>query len=298
MPLTRGRARAVAPTRSIARRRSNARGRWEKNQSIDRRGRGRDRGVARAWAVADALVAIAADDTSRDALACAFTCVAAYAWVKAFDVAADAGTFASTTSRKLVHVTSGVGFACAWPLFSAAASAKAFACAIPVIQGARLFGIGSGIIKNESAVRAVSRAGGKEELLKGPLYYTAALSALTSGYWRTSPIGIVAIAMMCGGDGFADIVGRRFGEGNALPWNGDKSFAGSAGFVAGGFGIASGLLAYFQHFGFIVTTGSTYAVTFAISCACALVESLPVSSVLDDNFTVVFTAVALGTLLF
>lgn len=188
----------------------------------------------------DALQTLVVDDARRDALACALTCVAAYVWVRAFDALADAGTVASTTSRKLVHVTSGVGFACAWPLFSAAASAKAFACVIPVIQGARLFGIGSGMIRNESAVRAVSRAGGKEELLRGPLYYTMALAALTSGYWRTSPVGIVAIAMMCGGDGFADLFGRRFGKGNPLPWNAEKSFAGSAGFVGGGFGVASG----------------------------------------------------------
>ena len=180
------------------------------------------------------------DETPRDVAASALTTIGAFVWVKAFDALADRGAFASTTSRKLVHVTSGTFFACTWPLFSASGAARFFAAAIPLAQGVRLFGIGSGMIKNASAVRAVSREGGKEELLKGPLYYTAVLAACTSAYWRTNPIGIVAMAMMCGGDGFADLVGRKFGKGNALPWNEEKSFAGSAGFVAGGFGVASG----------------------------------------------------------
>ena len=32
---------------------------------------------------------------------------------------------------------------------------------------------------------------------------------------------------MCGGDGLADLVGRRWGASNRLPWNQNKSWAGS-----------------------------------------------------------------------
>jgi dolichol kinase len=39
--------------------------------------------------------------------------------------------------------------------------------------------------------------------------------------------GMVVIAVLCGGDGLADIVGRRLGGGNPLPWNPAKSWAGS-----------------------------------------------------------------------
>ena len=228
------RASRAAPSRgetraAVARRRSSAR-----RRAIDAR--------ASAPTILDAVARFVAsvDDAPRDVAASALTTIGAFVWVKAFDALADRGAFASTTSRKLVHVTSGTLFACTWPLFSASGAARFFAAAIPLAQGVRLFGIGSGMIKNASAVRAVSREGGKEELLKGPLYYTAVLAACTSAYWRTNPIGIVAMAMMCGGDGFADLVGRKFGKGNALPWNEEKSFAGSAGFVAGGFGVASG----------------------------------------------------------
>jgi len=246
----------------------------------------------------DDFALAAFDDVPRDVAAAALTSLGAYAWVKAFDLLAERGTFPSVTSRKLVHVTSGTLFACTWPLFSSSPSARWFAAAIPIAQGLRLFGIGSGLIQNASAVRAVSREGGREELLKGPLYYTACLATCCATYWRASPIGIVAVAMMCGGDGFADIIGRRFGKGNALPWNAEKSFAGSAGFVCGGFGAASALLAYFHLFGFIDVSASAYASTLAIATVCAIVESLPITSVVDDNFSVTACAIACGALLY
>jgi len=39
------------------------------------------------------------------------------------------------------------------------------------------------------------------ELLRGPLIYVAAMVIATVVFWRNSPVGIVAISLMCGGDG-------------------------------------------------------------------------------------------------
>ena len=47
--------------------------------------------------------------------------------------------------------------------------------------------------------------------------YGSVISAITAMYWRDSPVGVAAIAVLCAGDGFADIVGRKFGKGNKLP---------------------------------------------------------------------------------
>lgn len=41
------------------------------------------------------------------------------------------------------------------------------------------------------------------------------------------------VALMCGGDGLADIIGRRFGSGAKLPHNSNKSWAGSAAMFTG-----------------------------------------------------------------
>jgi dolichol kinase len=46
-------------------------------------------------------------------------------------------------------------------------------------------------------------------------------------------VGLVAISLMCGGDGLADIVGRRWGAGARLPWNRAKSWPGSAAMFLG-----------------------------------------------------------------
>ena len=72
----------------------------------------------------------------------------------------------------------------------------------------------------------------RQELLRGPLYYCLVLIAGTLLYWRESPVGILALALMCGGDGLADVVGRQFGTAR-LPFNPDKSWAGSLAMLLG-----------------------------------------------------------------
>ena len=52
--------------------------------------------------------------------------------------------------------------------------------------------------------------------------YGAVIAVLAALYWRYSPIGVTAIAVLCAGDGFADIVGRRYGGSNKLPHSPDK----------------------------------------------------------------------------
>ena len=72
----------------------------------------------------------------------------------------------------------------------------------------------------------------RKELLRGPLYYGIILIGITLGFWRHHPAGFAAIALMCGGDGLADIAGRRFGRAK-LPWNRNKSWVGSLAMFAG-----------------------------------------------------------------
>ena len=72
----------------------------------------------------------------------------------------------------------------------------------------------------------------RSELLAGPLYYVIVLLAATMLSWRTSPVGLVALAMMCGGDGLADIAGRNL-HGPKLPYNPEKTIIGSAAMLSG-----------------------------------------------------------------
>lgn len=76
------------------------------------------------------------------------------------------------------------------------------------------------------AMTTVSRGGDRKELLRGPFVYCVVLVVITAMRWQVTLPGICALSMMCGGDGFADIIGRRFGK-NKLPWNDVKTAEGS-----------------------------------------------------------------------
>lgn len=64
--------------------------------------------------------------------------------------------------------------------------------------------------------------GKKEELLTGPLVYGLLHVAVTLYFWRSSPVGIIALAVLCVGDGLAEIVGRGGLAISPLPWNNKK----------------------------------------------------------------------------
>ncbi|MCO5593834.1 hypothetical protein L7F22_047852 [Adiantum nelumboides] len=129
-------------------------------------------------------------------------------------------------SRKLIHVSTGLLYVLLWPFFSASPWSRFFALAIPMASATRLAVNDFGILKDEGFVKSISREGTARELLRGPFYYALILSCCTAFFWKDSPVGMTAIAIMCGGDGVADIVGRRIG-GLKLPHNTRKSWAGS-----------------------------------------------------------------------
>lgn len=101
--------------------------------------------------------------------------------------------------------------------------ARYIAACVPLANGVRLAAIGSGVLRNDAAVKAISREGDPKcvalrpvlrcpharllstarcrELLRGPLIYVVAMVFATVVFWRNSPVGVVAISLMCGGDG-------------------------------------------------------------------------------------------------
>jgi hypothetical protein len=69
-------------------------------------------------------------------------------------------------SRKLVHTLAGPGFLACWPLFGAAPYSRFIAMLVPALNGLRLLLVGSGVVKDERAVMAMSRSGDPRELLR------------------------------------------------------------------------------------------------------------------------------------
>lgn len=72
-----------------------------------------------------------------------------------------------------------------------------------------------------SACTLLQRQGRRQELLQGPVLYGLAIVACTVYFWRTTPAGIMGIAVLCVGDGMAEVIGRRYGR-DQLPHNKDK----------------------------------------------------------------------------
>nr|CAB3486123.1 unnamed protein product [Digitaria exilis] len=131
------------------------------------------------------------------------------------------------------------------------------------------------------------------ELLRGPLYYVLVLLFSVLVFWRESPIGIVSLSMMSGGDGFADIVGRRYGS-VKLPFNEKKSWAGSISMFISGFMVSAIMLFYFSSFGYIhVSWEEAFGKLAFVALAATIVECIPVTDVVDDNISV-----PLATMLF
>jgi phytol kinase len=232
----------------------------------------------------------------NDFIALAITFILSILWLRINDFAAQRGWISGQLSRKIIHIGTGPLFVLCWLLFSPAPSARYLAAMVPLLITVQFFLVGIGVIKDEAAVQAMSRTGNPREILRGPLIYGLVFVVLTIWFWKDSPVGMLALMLLCGGDGLADIVGRRWGK-TRLPWNQGKSYLGSLGMLAGGWLLAVLILEVFVAAGEFPGPLSAYlpAVTW-IALAGALVESLPIPDI--DNLTISVVAVALGLILF
>ncbi|KAL4610100.1 hypothetical protein ACB092_08G027900 [Castanea dentata] len=210
---------------------------------------------------------------------------------------ANRGIFDKKLNRKLVHISVGLVFMLCWPMFSSGDRGSILAGLVPGLNIIRMLLLGLGIMKDEAIVKSMSRNGDHRELLRGPLYYATTITLACIIYWRTSPIGIAAICNLCAGDGFADIIGRRFGS-HKIPYNRNKSLIGSIAMASAGFLASIGYMYYFSSFGFLQERWEMVLGFLVVSLASALVESLPISSELDDNLTVPLTSILVGILVF
>uniref|UniRef100_A0A0E0JQK8 Uncharacterized protein n=1 Tax=Oryza punctata TaxID=4537 RepID=A0A0E0JQK8_ORYPU len=250
---------------------------------------------------------------AHDLGSAAVTAGVALALLRFFEELAKRGVFEQKLNRKLVHITIGMVFLLFWPLFSSGSYAPFLAAVAPGINIIRMLLLGLGVMKNEAMIclffvsvaylslllllLQTSFSHEHRELLKGPLYYATTITFATSIFWRTSPIAIALICNLCAGDGIADIVGRRLGQ-EKLPYNPNKSYAGSIAMALAGFLASIGYMHYFQSFGFIEESWSLAFGFLVVSVTAALVESHPISTHLDDNLTVPLTSFLIGSLVF
>lgn len=225
-------------------------------------------------------------------LALIITFAVAFLFLRSMDFIAHRGWIDSKLSRKVIHIGTGPLFVLCWLLFKDTPDARWLAALVPFAITVQFALIGLGILKDEASVKAMSRTGDPREILRGPLFYGIMFVVLTLVYWKDSPIGMIALMMMCGGDGIADIVGRRIAS-PKLPWSREKSVAGSMGVFFGGWVLSAVIL-------FIYVTAGIFAVPFTnylipliiIALGGALVESLPYRDVDNISMTLASALIA------
>jgi len=233
---------------------------------------------------------------NNSVIALVITFLVALIWLRINDFLAHRGWVESHLSRKLIHIGTGPFFVLCWLLFNANPINRFLAALVPLAFTLQFLLIGIGVIKDEASVKAMSRTGDRREILRGPLYYGIIFVLLTIIYWKDSPIGIIGLMLMCGGDGLADILGRKWGR-QKLPWSKGKSWAGSLGMFTGGWILSTFVIWVFSVTGVFNSPIQSYLLPITlIAFVGTLVESLPLKDI--DNITVTLSAVIIGHLLF
>ncbi|MCH7663723.1 MAG: phosphatidate cytidylyltransferase [Chloroflexi bacterium] len=233
---------------------------------------------------------------NNNLLALVNTFAAALIWLRLNNYAAERGWIEAQMSRKIIHMGTGPIFVLTWLLFDNSPSSRYLAALVPLAITAQFALVGLGVIKDEAAVKAMSRTGDRREILKGPLYYGIVFIIITIVFWLDNPVGIIALMLLCGGDGLAEIVGTRWGRFH-LPWAPDKTLLGTLAMFAGGWSFALIMTNIFTSLNVFPGEFRDYIFPInLISVAGAAVESLRLKDI--DNLTVTTAAVLYGNLLF
>lgn len=229
-------------------------------------------------------------------LALFITFVIAVIWLRINDFLAQRGIVSSQLSRKIIHVGTGPIFVMCWILFPQNQAARYLAALVPLAITIQFALVGFGIVKDEAAVTAMSRTSNRREILRGPLFYGIMFMLLTILFWLDSPIGMIALMMLCGGDGLADILGNRI-RSRKLPWSPGKSLAGTCAMFLGGWLFSIGIVWYFIAFGVFTGEITQYLVGITvIALAATLVESFPLRDI--DNLSVPAISALVGYIFF
>jgi len=206
-------------------------------------------------------------------------------------------------TRKLVHILAGPVFVVTWMLFSGEIVSHYIAVIVPLLFVLQFLTIGMGIIKNESFVASMSRSGDPRELLQGTLYYAIVMVLMTffwfyvpsTGISNANPTALLIIGCVSGGDGLADIIGRKFGGEKKFGIKGsEKTIVGSIAMLAGSIVVSSILVLIFSlevpQFDILVLI----LPIIVVSIVATIVEA--VSPKGTDNFTI-FLAVVIVILI-
>lgn len=216
----------------------------------------------------------------------------------------NSGKISINTSRKTIHIFAAPVFIVSWLLYSGGVFSRFTSCITPVLLIVMFVAIGTGRMENKDFVDSMSRSGEPAELLKGTLYYAIA-GVFISILWfyqpvsgPANPMALVIVGCLAGGDGLADIVGRKYGGEKKFGIAGaEKTIVGSIGMFIGSFIASYILIAIIAIEVVTFDLVALFLPILIISLAATIIEALSPPSI--DNWTiciiVVITAVLLST---
>jgi dolichol kinase len=227
-----------------------------------------------------------------DIIALIISFVAVMAVVQINSVIQKKRLLTTNVTRKIVHIFVAPVFIVTWPLYTGDWYSRYFAAVVPLMFVLLFAAIGTGKVKNEAFVTSMSRSGEAAELLKGTLYYALLVLIVTlvwfyvpsSGIAYATPVALIMMGCLAGGDGLADVIGRKFGKHKYSFWGSQKSIEGSIGMFLGSIIFS---LALVMILGLEVTawTLSIFLVPVILFAFCAMViEALSPKNL--DNWTV------------
>ncbi len=215
------------------------------------------------------------------------------------------GKLSTIVTRKVIHTFAAPLWVITWMLFTGSVFSRWLAIIVPLLFVLLFVAIGTGKTKNEDFVRSMSRSGDPKELLGGTLYY-AFLMVVIGILWfyvpaggdltSATPLALLVFGCLAGGDGFADVIGRKYG--------GEKKFGigGAEKTVAGVIGmfIGSILFSIILVLIFSVEVASFSLVTLIlpiliVSIVATIVEAITPKGL--DNLTITIVAIIVILLL-
>ncbi|MFO7836912.1 MAG: hypothetical protein R6V83_09665 [Candidatus Thorarchaeota archaeon] len=166
------------------------------------------------------------------------------------------GALSATVTRKTIHTFAAPVWVVSWLLFSGGLFSRWLAMVVPLLFVLLFAAIGTGAMKNEDFVGSMSRSGDPRELLEGTLYY-AFIMLIVGILWfyvpaggnlaGATPMALVVFGCLAGGDGLADVIGRKYGGAKKFGFGGaEKTVVGSIGMFIGSFLFSIFLVAIFS----------------------------------------------------
>lgn len=162
----------------------------------------------------------------------AVSVVYVFAVVALMDILVKKKVIPQDISRKIVHIAAG-SWLIFWLFFDDTHWSKYFNIAPALIWAVLLLIKGFTADENDEAVKTMTRTGNRQELLKGPLYFTIVMCIMGTIYYK-SIFALTAMGILGFGDGLAPLFGKRFGK-HKFKILSEKSIEGSLAFLVFGF---------------------------------------------------------------